>query len=151
MLDCRLLIQGVNQSSWVFTSVTLELWMIQPKTQLLLIYITLTCLLITLGLFFQPKLLWLALPFVLIVIYSSLDIWIPRIDFSPSDNNDSEPMVDEDVLIDTFEYKNNAESGTRNNTVPTFENFQHIKKALASHQKKFPQAKVHSHKVLDEQ
>ncbi len=124
--------------------------MMQPKIQLLLIYITLTCLLITLGLFFQPKLLWLALPFVLIVIYSSLDIWIPRVDFSPSDNISQEPTIDEDMLIDDFECENHVESDAQDNGVPSFENFQHMKKALASHQKKFPEAKVQPHKILDE-
>ena len=123
----------------------------KPKTQLLLIYITLTSLLITLGLFFQPKLLWLALPFVLIVIYSSLDIWIPRVDFSPSDKNDLEPIIDEGAFIDDLECENQVEFETLDNGVPSFENFQHLKKALASHQKKFPQARVHPQKVLDEQ
>ena len=139
----------MNQRS-TFHPVRLELWMMQPKIQLLLIYITLTCLLITLGLFFQPKLLWLALPFVLIVIYSSLDIWIPRVDFSPSDNISQEPTIDEDMLIDDFECENHVESDAQDNGVPSFENFQHMKKALASHQKKFPEAKVQPHKILDE-
>lgn len=135
-----------------FHPVRLELWMIQPKTQLLLIYITLTCLLITLGLFFQPKLLWLALPFVLIVIYSSLDIWLPNMNLFTSNDPEQEPVIDEDLTISGFEFEHEIETKPESidNNVLSFENYQHIKKALATHQKKFPHARIHSRQTFNE-
>lgn len=123
----------------------------QPKTQLIFIYITLICLLLTLGLLYQKQLMWLALPFVLIVAHSSIEIWFPK---SPLASKAPEVIEIPDEESTIYHLDDTASESTQQHSessIPSFENYQHIKKALESHQERFPHAEVHPNKSLKEE
>ncbi|MCG7532029.1 hypothetical protein MHM98_11850 [Psychrobium sp. MM17-31] len=122
--------------------------MMQPKTQLIFIYITLICLLLTLGLLYQKQLMWLALPFVLIVAHSSIDIWFPKSPFASKSPEIIEAPDDESTIYYLDDEANESSVQSAETSMPSFENYQHIKKALESHQEKFPHAEVHPNKYL---
>lgn len=109
----------------------------KSKIQLLLIYFTAVCLFVALGLLYHIHLVWLALPFALIIVHSSITMWFPSEQWFEQINEDEIIKSDDDssILILT------STEGKPND--PSFENYQHIKKALASHQAQFPHARIH--------
>lgn len=123
----------------------------QPKTQLIFIYITLICLLLTLGLLYQKQLMWLALPFILIVAHSSIEIWFPKSRLSSKVPAVIEVPDEESTIYKLDDEVNESAVPSYESSMPSFENYQHIKKALETHQEKFPHAEVHPNKALKEE
>lgn len=117
--------------------------MIPPKIQLLLIYGTLAFLFITLASLVNIHLIWLALPFSFLLIQSFMTLWLPE-EHWLKQTTDNELVLTKThaqlVVVEKERVKSNS---------PTFENYQHIKKVLAIHQKRFPNAQVHQHPMIE--
>lgn len=119
--------------------------MIGNKTQLLLIYSTLTCLFIVLASLVHVHLIWLAIPFAFVLIQYFITLWLPGESWFKKTNSDEFTTIKEQTQVVVMQ-------PTKTNTnSPTFENYQHIKKILAIHQARFPNAQVHNPLQIIEQ
>jgi len=110
--------------------------MTPSKTLLFLIYSTLTCLLIVLSSLLYNHLIWLALPLAFILLQFFITSWLPG-DRWMKNRWDQKSLLIRDVNTLTI-----AKEGHDDANSPTFENYQHIKKILNCHQKRFPNAQV---------
>jgi len=89
-------------------------------------------------------LIWLALPIAFLLIQSFITLWLPGESWIENIWQ-QESLLARDINTLTVSALN-----TDDKNCPTFENYQHIKKILASHKKRFPNAKVNNiHTMYD--
>lgn len=111
--------------------------MIRPKTQLLLLYVTFTCLFAMLSLLIGLSLFWLTFPLSLLLVTLLLPA---KPSLKTVQESQSYETLDDPLIITSKMQPESINS-------PSFENYIHIKKALAKHHKQFPNAKTH--KTID--